>query len=120
MSGQGPPLSTEEINRFKLTPRDLAKLITARRAAGNLTQYDIAKQMHVSQSTVVRMEKGDIDAKTIRVINWLLDGEDSVNEMWRKRALVAEMTIKDILSCTREYRESQQLFKGQRMSNGGQ
>jgi transcriptional regulator with XRE-family HTH domain len=120
MAGQGPPLTKEEIAKFKFKPKDLAKVITARRAGKRLTQYDVAKQMGVSQATVMRLERGDCDSTTIRVINWLMDDEDSINEMWRKRALIAEATIKDVLAATREYREGQQLMNKERMSNGGQ
>jgi transcriptional regulator with XRE-family HTH domain len=120
MAGKGSPLTAEEIAKFKIKPKDIAKIVTSRRAGKRLTQYDVAKQMGVSHSTVMRMERGEIDATTIRFLNWLLDGEDSINEMWRKRALVAESCIKDIIGSTREYREAQQLMNGERMSNGGQ
>jgi transcriptional regulator with XRE-family HTH domain len=106
------PLTQEEYLRLKIKPEDLGKLMTARRAARGLSQRQVAEYFNVSQSTIARWESGHIIATTVKMVNYLLDGEDSINEMWRVRALVAEATIKDILDVTREYRESQQLRKG--------
>jgi transcriptional regulator with XRE-family HTH domain len=104
---------------MKLKPMDIGKLMTARRKEAGLNQRQMARQLGVSQMTVARLEKGSIQPTTVRVINWLLNGEDSINEMWRKRALIAEATIKDILDATREYREASQLRNGGHLSNGG-
>lgn len=113
------PLTREEISRMKMKPMDIGKLVTARKKERGLNQRQLANELGVGQMTIARLERGEIQATTIRIINWLMAGEDSINEMWRVRALIAEATIKDILDATREYREASSLRAGNGISKGG-
>lgn len=112
-------LTPEELSRLKMKPADIGKLLTARRAACGLSERQVARHLNVSQATVSRWERGYITATTVKMLNFLLGGEDSINEMWRRRALIAEATIKDILVATREYREGQEYLRAETVYRAG-
>lgn len=100
------PLSSEERLRMSMPPESVGRMIAAKRVALGISQHEVARQMGVHSKTVQAWEKGKMDVNFVRLLNWILDGDGDVTEMWRRRALVAEATIRDVAMSLREWRQT--------------
>lgn len=113
------PLTDTELAGLKLKPRDLGRMVTARRAELGISEREMAIRAGVSQATVSRWEHGEITSTTVKMLNVLLDDGDRVNDIWRRRALIAEATLRDLISILREYREGEAKLKHELLEHTG-
>lgn len=105
-------LSSEELARLRYSPQQLGKMIKARRTTLGQTQREAASDIGITYRTLQEWEHGKINPSVVRVFNWLLHGEgDSVSNMWQRRAILAEGTIKDITESLMELRQAHQGVK---------
>jgi transcriptional regulator with XRE-family HTH domain len=100
------PITDLELRGMSLPPKTLGASFKAKRVALKLSRHEVARRIHVSPKTIQQWELGNLDPLAVRLINWILEGDSDVTEMWRRRALLAEAALKDITVALREFRET--------------
>lgn len=91
---------------MEFTPDGLAYALKDRRKAMGATQRELGLMIGVNRSTIMKWEAGKMSPAHCRLIDWLFGGDTQKN-LWKKRAQIAEATLKDVNNALREYRSAQ-------------
>jgi transcriptional regulator with XRE-family HTH domain len=104
---KGPPLTPEEEATMQLNRKVVGELLRTRRVALGLSRIEAAHAIGVTTTTITRWESGLADSTSTRMMNFMMGFDmEHVNEMWRRRALVAEAALRDINVGIKEYRKA--------------